>query len=110
MPVIEVTEAAAKRLKRALAEEGKAETHALRLKVVGGGCSGLSYDLAFDDQVRETDVEIEAHGVRVLVDEKSALFVAGSVLDFADSLMDYGFKVRNPKAKSSCGCGQSFGA
>lgn len=110
MPLIDVTEAAAKRVQRALAEEGKAETHALRLKVVGGGCSGLSYDLAFDDRVRETDVQIEAHGVRVLVDEKSALFLSGSVLDFADSLMDYGFKVRNPNATSSCGCGQSFGA
>jgi iron-sulfur cluster assembly protein len=110
MAMIEVTEAAASQIKRLLDHEGKAESHALRMKVVGGGCSGLQYQLAFDDQVRDADHEVEAQGVRVLVDEKSALYLKGSSLDFVDTLMESGFKIVNPNAKSSCGCGQSFGA
>ena len=110
MPFMEITEAAAGKLCLSLEEEGKLATHALRVKVVGGGCSGLSYQLGFDDQVGETDTEIEAHGVRVVVDERSALFLVGTQLDFADSLMEYGFKFRNPNARSTCGCGQSFAA
>jgi iron-sulfur cluster assembly protein len=77
---------------------------------VGGGCSGLQYQLAFDDQVRESDAEIDASGVRIVVDEKSALYLAGCILDFVDTLMESGFKIQNPNAKSTCGCGQSFGA
>lgn len=110
MPMIQVTEAAASQIKRLLDQEGKAETHALRLKVVGGGCSGLQYQLAFDDQVRDDDHANENHGVRVVVDEKSALYLVGTTLDFVDTLMESGFKIENPNAKSSCGCGQSFGA
>lgn len=110
MPLLEVSEAAARKLRQSLEEEGKLETHALRVKVVGGGCSGLSYELGFDDEVRDTDTEIEAHGIRVLVDERSALYLVGTCLDFTDSLMEYGFKFRNPNASSTCGCGQSFAA
>ena len=110
MPLIEVTEAASSRLRVALEEEGKLGTHALRVKVIGGGCSGLSYELGFDDEVHESDMQLEALGVRVLVDEKSALYVAGSVLDFKDSLAEYGFKIQNPNARETCGCGNSFGA
>jgi iron-sulfur cluster assembly protein len=110
MPMIEVTEAAASQIKRLLDQEGKAETHALRMKVVGGGCSGLQYQLAFDDQVRDVDHEVVDKGVRVLVDEKSALYLKGTALDFVDTLMESGFKIQNPNAKTSCGCGQSFGA
>jgi iron-sulfur cluster assembly protein len=110
MALVEVTEAAAAQIKRLLDQDGKAATHALRMKVVGGGCSGLQYQLAFDDQVRETDAVIESNGVRVVVDERSALYLAGTSLDYLDTLMESGFKIHNPNAKSTCGCGQSFGA
>ncbi len=110
MSMIEVTEAAASQIKRLLDQDGKTESHALRMKVVGGGCSGLQYQLAFDDQVRDTDHELVDKGVRVLVDEKSALYLKGTSLDFVDTLMESGFKIQNPNAKTSCGCGQSFGA
>jgi len=110
MSVLNVTESAAQQIKRLLDQEGKLGTHALRMKVVGGGCSGLQYQLAFDDQVRENDAEIEASGVRLVVDEKSALYLVGTTLDYVDTLMESGFKIQNPNAKSTCGCGQSFGA
>jgi iron-sulfur cluster assembly protein len=110
MPLLQVTEAAASRIKQLLDREGKLGTHALRMKVVGGGCSGLSYQLGFDDQIRESDASIEVGGIRVVVDEKSALYVAGTTLDFVDTLMESGFKIQNPNAKTTCGCGQSFAA
>ena len=110
MPTVEVTPAAAEQIKRLLDTEGKADTHALRVKVVGGGCSGLQYQLAFDDQFKEHD-EVEAsHGVRIVVDEKSALYLVGTTLDYVDGLMEAGFKINNPNANNTCGCGQSFGA
>ena len=110
MGLIEVSASAAQQIKRLLDQEGKVETHGLRMKVIGGGCSGLQYQLAFDDQVKESDSEILAQGVRVIVDEKSALYLVGTTLDFVDTLMESGFKIQNPNAKNTCGCGQSFGA
>jgi iron-sulfur cluster assembly protein len=108
--VLEVTEPAAERIRQLLEKEGKAESHALRMKVVGGGCSGLRYELAFDDRVGEQDTEIDAHGVRLVVDEKSALYLVGTTLDFVDTLNETGFKMSNPNATTTCGCGESFGA
>ncbi len=108
--MIEVTEAAAERIHALLEEDGKLDTHRLRMKVVGGGCSGLQYQLSFDDAMKDVDNEIEAHDVRVVVDEKSALYLVGSVLDFVDSLQESGFKIENPNANNTCGCGQSFAA
>ncbi len=108
--MIEVTTEAAQRIKVLLTEDGKAETHGLRMKVVGGGCSGLQYQLSFDDVVRAIDTEIEVEGVRVIVDEKSALYLVGTRLDFVDSLQESGFKIENPSASNTCGCGQSFAA
>jgi iron-sulfur cluster assembly accessory protein len=108
MALIQVTETAAEQIKRLLDGEGKLDTHALRMKVIGGGCSGLQYQLAFDDQQKEQDSEILANGVRLLVDEKSALYLVGTTLDFVDGLMETGFKIENPNAKNTCGCGQSF--
>ncbi|MGI9430933.1 MAG: iron-sulfur cluster insertion protein ErpA [Myxococcota bacterium] len=108
MALIQVTETAAEQIKRLLDGEGKLDTHALRMKVIGGGCSGLQYQLAFDDQQKEQDSEIVANGVRLLVDEKSALYLVGTTLDFVDGLMETGFKIENPNAKNTCGCGQSF--
>ena len=110
MAIVEVTQAAAEQIKRLLDAEGKAESHALRVKVVGGGCSGLQYQLAFDDQNRESDTVEATSGVRIVVDEKSALYLVGTQLDYVDSLMESGFKINNPNAKTTCGCGQSFGA
>ncbi len=110
MALIDVTEVAAERIQDLLEKDGKTETHGLRMKVVGGGCSGLRYELAFDDQVDDLDTELEAKGVRVIVDEKSALYLVGTTLDFVDTLQEAGFKVLNPNAKNTCGCGESFGA
>ena len=108
--MIEVTTAAADQIRGLLSEDGKLESHGLRMKVVGGGCSGLQYQLSFDDMVREIDTEIPVEGVRVIVDEKSALYLVGSVLDFVDTLQESGFKIENPNASNTCGCGQSFAA
>jgi iron-sulfur cluster assembly protein len=110
MPVVEVTESAAGRIHQLLDRDGKLETHALRLKVIGGGCSGLQYQLGFDDQVAEVDTAIESGGIRVVVDEKSALYLVGCTLDYVDTLQEAGFKISNPNASTTCGCGQSFGA
>lgn len=109
-PIVEIAAAAADRIKSLLDKEGKLGTHGLRMKVIGGGCSGLQYQLGFDDRITDVDEVVEAGGVRVFVDEKSALYLAGSVLDYVDTLQESGFKVVNPNAKTSCGCGQSFGA
>ncbi len=108
--MIEVTSEAAERIHALLSEDGKLDSHGLRMKVVGGGCSGLQYQLSFDDVVREIDAEIEIEGVKVIVDEKSALYLVGSVLDFVDTLQESGFKIENPNASNTCGCGQSFAA
>lgn len=108
--MIEVTNQAAAQIRALLSEDGKLETHGLRMKVIGGGCSGLQYQLSFDDQVRDIDAEIEIEGVKVIVDEKSALYLVGSVLDFVDTLQESGFKIENPNASNTCGCGQSFAA
>lgn len=110
MILIEVTEPAAERIRDLLEKDGKLATHGLRLKVVGGGCSGLRYELAFDDRVAESDTQIETCGVRVIVDEKSALYLAGTKLDFVDTLQESGFKMVNPNASTTCGCGESFNA
>jgi iron-sulfur cluster assembly protein len=108
--MIQVTDAAESRLRGLLEEEGKLETHARRMKVVGGGCSGLRYELSFDDSTSEVDSEIDAGAVRLVVDEKSALYLVGTVLDFVDSLQESGFKIKNPNASNTCGCGDSFAA
>ena len=110
MPLIEVTDPAAERIRELLDKEGKAATHGLRMKVIGGGCSGLRYELAFDDAIGDHDTEIEAAGVRLIIDEKSALYLSGTTLDFVDTLQESGFKMNNPNAASTCGCGDSFAA
>jgi iron-sulfur cluster assembly protein len=108
--MIQATDTATSRLRALLEEEGKLATHRLRLKVVGGGCSGLRYELSFDDQMAEIDSEIEIGDVRIVVDEKSALYLVGSTLDFVDTLQESGFKIGNPNASNTCGCGESFAA
>ncbi|HLG21221.1 MAG TPA: iron-sulfur cluster assembly accessory protein [Candidatus Manganitrophaceae bacterium] len=83
---------------------------ALRVGVQGGGCSGLSYNLNFETEAAPHDASFEMEGLRVIVDEKSALYLAGTTLDFSAELVGGGFKFHNPNAKRSCGCGESFSA
>ncbi len=106
---ITISDSAAERV-RTLKKKRQTPEAILRVGVRGGGCSGLQYQLSFDDAVDEADHEIAAFGVRVIVDEKSALYLVGSTLDFVDSLQESGFKIENPNASNSCGCGQSFAA
>jgi iron-sulfur cluster assembly protein len=110
LALITVTETAAERIHDLLEKEGKLVTHGLRMKVIGGGCSGLRYELAFDDRIADADTEVDINGVRVIVDDKSALYLVGTTLDFVDTLQESGFKMDNPNAQSTCGCGESFGA
>ena len=110
MALINVTETAAERIRDLLSKDGKLGTHGLRMKVIGGGCSGLRYELAFDDRTDDDDTEVDANGVRVIVDDKSALYLVGTTLDFVDTLQESGFKMDNPNAASTCGCGESFGS
>lgn len=105
--VIEVTEAAANRV-RTLAEREQRPAPYIRLRVTAGGCSGFSYKLSLEDQAAEDDLIVEGHGVRALIDPRSAPIVQGSVLDFSDALLGGGLKVRNPNATNECACGESF--
>jgi iron-sulfur cluster assembly accessory protein len=91
-------------------KEGRPEDHALRVSVVGGGCSGFSYQLNFDEAVQADDQVVEYDGVRVLVDPTSAQYLVGTQIDFVSSLHGGGFKFSNPKATHTCGCGSSFSA
>ena len=94
--------------KAALAKRGTPES-AIRLGIKGGGCSGFSYVIEFDDNPpRDRDRVYEFDGVRVVIDKKSLIYLAGSVLDFEKTLMRQGFKFRNPNEATSCGCGTSF--
>ena len=109
--MIEVTESAANKLKEYFATGLPEEGSSVRIKVVGGGCSGLRYELAFDKNINnDMDHLVEERDVRVIIDEKSALYMVGSILDYTDALMDTGFKIVNPNARNSCGCGESFAA
>jgi iron-sulfur cluster assembly protein len=106
---IEVTERAIKRIRSAMAKEGIApEEGGLRLGVLGGGCSGLSYSIKFDTQPRERDRVFTYDGVRVFVDPKSFLYLNGMTLDYEETLMRQGFNFINPNSSRSCGCGSSF--
>lgn len=94
---------------RTLLEQKNIPTHALRVFVSGGGCSGMQYGMAFEAEAKEFDSIIEAdHGVRLLVDPTSLMYLEGAIIDYVDSLMGGGFRIDNPNAVSSCGCGHSF--
>ena len=105
--LVKVTEAASRKLASLLEEKGKANG-ALRLAVIGGGCSGLQYTMDLVDGPAERDILVPTSNVRLVVDPKSALFVSGSVLDFSEDLQKGGFKVTNPNAVAHCSCGESF--
>jgi iron-sulfur cluster assembly protein len=106
---LQVTERAIKRIRVAMAKEGVSpEEGGLRLGVMGGGCSGLSYSIKFDTRPRERDRIYEFDGVRVFVDPKSFLYLHGMTLDYEETLMRQGFNFINPNSSHSCGCGSSF--
>jgi len=106
---VDLTEKAAAQVKQIQERENRIDS-LLRVSVIGGGCSGLSYKLSFEDAPKEKDKSFELHGVKVLVDPKSLLFLKGIQVDFTDGLTGQGFVFQNPNAKSTCGCGTSFSA
>jgi len=103
---IEISDNAVKKI-NALVTQQQKDGQGLRVKVVGGGCSGLSYKMDLDVQ-RDGDRVFERDTAKVLVDRKSFIYLRGTELDYADGLMDSGFKLQNPNVKRSCGCGSSF--
>ena len=108
---LQVTERAIKRIRTAMAKEGVSpEEGGLRLGVMGGGCSGLSYSIKFDTRPRERDRIYNFDGVRVFVDPKSFVYLHGMTLDYEETLMRQGFNFINPNSARSCGCGTSFSA
>ena len=107
--LIKVLENASSHLIGLLTKQGRADG-ALRIAVVGGGCSGLQYKMDLVDGPRDRDILVTSNGVNVVIDPKSALFVSGSELDFSDDLQQGGFKVTNPNAEVTCSCGESFAA
>jgi|WetSurMetagenome_2_1015567.scaffolds.fasta_scaffold55182_3 iron-sulfur cluster assembly protein len=106
---LQVTEKAIKRIRAVLDKEGiSPQEGGLRLGVIGGGCSGLSYSIKFDTQPRERDRIFEFDGVRVFVDPKSFIYLHGMTVDYEETLMRQGFNFINPNSSRSCGCGSSF--
>ncbi|MBY0612257.1 MAG: iron-sulfur cluster insertion protein ErpA [Beijerinckiaceae bacterium] len=103
---ITVSESAAQRVAQIL--RGEPEGSMLRVSVEGGGCSGFQYKFGFDRSKAEDDIALQKNGVTVLIDATSAPFLEGSEIDFVDDLMGQSFRVHNPNATSSCGCGTSF--
>ncbi len=108
-PPVTITERAAARLKQLIAAEGRdVDELAFRIGVQGGGCAGFSYQFDLVERGEPEDIESRQHGVRVLVDGLSLLYLLGSEIDFVEDLIGASFRVTNPNAQSSCGCGTSF--
>lgn len=106
-PILTVTSLAATKIKELFEQRGLTD-HALRVFVAGGGCSGMQYGMAFEANPQETDVMVETDNVKLVVDPTSLMYVQGAVIDFVDALVGGGFRIDNPNAISSCGCGTSF--
>ena len=104
---ITITEAAAKHVKTFLVNRGKGV--GIRLAVRTSGCSGMAYEMEFVDQLEDEDVVFEGHGVKVVVDPKSLVYLDGTEVDYTREGLNEGFKFNNPNVKSECGCGESFG-
>ena len=109
VPIISLTDAALKEVKRLINVQG-IEEGGLRLGVKGGGCSGLSYTINFDEKIGQSDQVYEIDGIKVIVDAKSAIYLQGTQLDYQKDLMGGNFKFLNPNANKTCGCGESFSA
>jgi iron-sulfur cluster assembly protein len=105
--MVTVSETAAKKL-TSLIEESEFKTPYVRVAVKGGGCSGLAYDLSFDTEQQPKDVLAEDKGVKILIDNKSLLYLIGTELNYSDGLNGKGFEWINPNASRTCGCGESF--
>ncbi|HEX6810214.1 MAG TPA: iron-sulfur cluster assembly accessory protein [Planctomycetota bacterium] len=108
---VHLTERAAKEIKRVIAEHDFPATTWVRIGAKGGGCSGFTYVLDFDQNgPTEFDLAFVQHGVQFVIDKKSEFFMGGTMLDFNDGLLDRGFVFKNPQASGTCGCGTSFSA
>lgn len=107
---IQLTPKAAEKVKQLLSDPDQAGATGLRVQVVGGGCSGLSYKLQLEREPGEKDQVVESEGIRLYVDPKSLLFIDGTQIDYHESMMGSGFQFTNPKASGTCGCGTSFTA
>lgn len=105
--LLSISEKAANKIKQMALRQNKPEA-SIRISVVGGGCSGLSYQFGFVDKAEPKDKIFEEHGVKAVVDPKALLYIAGSQLDYEETIMKSGFKVKNPNATVSCSCGESF--
>lgn len=106
--MITITDSAKNKISNIRSDEGYGVNHHVRVSVRGGGCSGLMYDLSFDDQIKDGDEIFEDKGVKILVDKKSLLYLLGTTLEFSDGLNGKGFQFINPNASRTCGCGESF--
>jgi len=107
---IGLTDNAAKEVKRLMSEQELGDDYRLRVGVVGGGCSGLTYQVNFDNETGKFDKVFDIKGVKVIVDLKSALYLKGITIDYVPAMVGGGFKFNNPNATKSCGCGTSFSA
>ena len=106
---IRITPHAVEEVKRIKAENKIPEAYGLRVGVKGGGCSGFTYVLAFDENTREGDKTLDIQGIKVFIDPKSLFYLSGTELDFSEGLNGRGFVFNNPQATKTCGCGSSFG-
>lgn len=106
-PLLSVSSAAVQVI-RTLLEQRQIPNHALRVFVSGGGCSGMQYGMAFEESPRDFDKVVAIDGVRLIIDPTSLMYLQGATIDYVDSLMGGGFRIENPNAVSSCGCGHSF--
>ena len=106
---VSLTQSAAEQVRSMIADQPENAGKTLRVYVEGGGCSGMQYGMVFDEK-RDNDLTIEFFGVSVLVDAVSSDYLKGTVIDYSDAMTGGGFKILNPNAKSSCGCGKSFEA
>ena len=105
--MLTITSLAATKVQEFLDQNGRPAA-GLRVRVVGGGCSGFQYQLALDDAASDGDQVFEQNGIKLFVDPRSALYLDGTQIDYVDDLMGSGFKFNNPNATGSCGCGESF--
>ena len=106
--LVTVTETAAETIKNLLAQR-EIPNHVLRVFVSGGGCSGMQYGMAFEAEPGESDIVVQVdNGTRLVIDPTSVMYIEGATIDFVDSLMGGGFRIDNPQAVSTCGCGHSF--
>ena len=104
--MITITESAAVKIKELMPADDT--EYALRMRVVGGGCSGFQYQMELEEQPGDNDKVFTSNGINVFIDKKSAVYLAGVEVDYLNSLMESGFKITNPNATTTCGCGQSF--